>query len=85
MSNRLHQLILGAGLLGLAAGAWRRADPMPDHTARAMGNGVTGNITTAIITIITTTTAGVMVAAMIMTAGAAIAAATTAAIMAAAA
>jgi len=58
MSNRLHQLILGAGLLGLAAGAWAQGGPDAGPHGEAMGNGVTGNITTAIITIITTTTAG---------------------------
>jgi len=41
MSNKLHQLILGVGLLGLAAGAWAQGGP--DAGPHGDGNGDWGH------------------------------------------
>ena len=41
MSNKLHQLILGAGVLGLAAGAWAQGGP--DAGPHGDGNGGWGH------------------------------------------
>jgi Spy/CpxP family protein refolding chaperone len=41
MSNRVHQLIVGVGLLGLAAGAWAQGGP--DSRPHGDGNGEWGH------------------------------------------